>query len=299
MKAHATPFLAPPPEYCDPQSARAVVVPFGYEGGVSYGRGTADAPQAVLEASQQVEFYDSDLDAEPFRIGIATLAVPPVPDDAEQMIALLCDLIDPLLAQGRFPVVVGGDHSITSGYVRALAKHHRDFGVIQLDAHADLRPSYDGSPLSHASAMARIREITPHTLQIGIRSMDVDEARRVREEKLLFCTMHQWRQGNFDLQAALAALPEKVFITVDVDVFDWSVIASTGTPEPGGMGWYETLELLHTIFQTKEVVGCDVVELAYRPHDPNSPFAVAKLIYKLIGFKFVRQEDRNRRVGPT
>jgi agmatinase len=294
MKVHATPFLAPPPEYCDPQNARAVVVPFGYEGGVSYGRGTADAPQAVLEASHQVEFYDSDLDAEPFRIGIATLAVPPVPDDAEQMVALLCELVDPLLTQGRFSVVVGGDHSITSGYVRALAKHYRQFGVIQLDAHADLRPSYDGSLLSHASAMARIREITPHTLQIGIRSMDADEARRVREEKLLFCTMRQWRQGNFDLKAAMAALPEKVFITVDVDVFDWSVIASTGTPEPGGMGWYEALELLQTIFQTKEVVGCDVVELAYRPHDPNSPFAVAKLIYKLIGFKFARQLNPTR-----
>jgi agmatinase len=294
MKAHATPFLAPPPEFRDPQSARAVVVPFGYEGGVSYGRGTGDAPQAVLEASQQVEFYDGDLDAEPFRIGIATLAVPPVPQDAEQMVALLRDLVDPLLAQGRFPVVVGGDHSITNGYVRALARHHRDFGVIQLDAHADLRPSYDGSLLSHASVMARIREITPHTLQIGIRSMDVDEAHRVREENLLFCTMRQWRQGNFDLKAALAILPEKVFITVDVDVFDWSVIASTGTPEPGGMGWYEALELLQTIFQTKEVVGCDVVELAYRPHDPNSPFAVAKLIYKLIGFKFARQLNSTR-----
>jgi agmatinase len=289
VKTNAIPFLAPPPEFSDLAKARAVVVPFGYEGGVSYGRGAAAAPQAVLEASQQVEFYDEELDAEPFRVGIATLAEPAIPADAERMVTLLGDIIDPLLSQGRFPIVVGGDHSITTGYARALAKHHEVFGVVQLDAHADLRPSYDGSPLSHASVMARIREITPHTLQIGIRSMDVEEARLVRVEDLPFCTMRKWRQGRFDLKSALAGLPENVFITLDVDVFDLSVIASTGTPEPGGLGWYEALELLRTIFVTKNVVGCDVVELAHRPHDANSPFAVAKLIYKLIGYKFARQ----------
>ena len=100
------------------------------------------------------------------------------------------------------------------------------------------------------------------------------------------CTMRQWRQGTFDMEAALAALPEQVFLTLDVDVFDWNVIAGTGTPEPGGVGWYEALDLLKMIFDTKTVVGCDVVELAYRAHDNNSPYAVAKLIYKMIGFKF-------------
>ncbi len=289
MKANPIPFLAPPPEFSDLEHARAVVIPFGYEGGVSYGRGAAGAPRAVLEASQQVEFYDDELDAEPFRVGIATLPEPAIPAAPEEMVALLHDVVEPLLAQGRFPIVVGGDHSITSGYVRALASHYDPFGVIQLDAHADLRPAYDGSPLSHASVMARIREITPHTLQIGIRSMDREEARLVHEARLPFCTMRHWRQGRFDLKAALAALPENIFITLDVDVFDLSVIASTGTPEPGGLGWYEALELLRTVFETKTVVGCDVVELAHRPHDANSPFAVAKLVYKLIGYKFARQ----------
>lgn len=289
MKPHATPFLGPPPAFCDLDGARAVVVPFGYEGGVSYGLGAADAPRAVLEASGQLEFYDEGLDAEPYRVGIGTLATPSIPDDPDAMVALLAELTDALLARGQFPVVVGGDHSITSGYVRSVAKHHPDFGVIQLDAHADLRDSYEGSPLSHASVMARIREYTPHTLQIGIRSMAAEEARQVRQANLAVCTMRQWRRGGFDLRAALAALPAKVFITVDVDVFDWSVIASTGTPEPGGMLWDEALDLLQAIFEAKEVVGCDVVELAFRPHDPNSPFAVAKLIYKMIGLKFARQ----------
>ncbi|MCJ8500837.1 agmatinase [Desulfatitalea alkaliphila] len=286
MKAHGTPFLAPPDGYDDPAVARVVVVPFGYEGNVSYGLGTADGPQAVLEASQQVEFYDDWIDAEPYRIGIATLATPPIPGDAPAMIDLLADITDQLLAQGRFPVVVGGDHSISSGFARSVAKHHPRFGVIQLDAHADLRDRYEDNPLSHASVMARIRELTPHTLQIGIRSMAVEEAQQVKQENLAMCTMRQWRRGAFDLQAALDALPEKLFITVDVDAFDWSVIASTGTPEPGGLLWDETLELLQAVFAAKDVVGCDVVELSHRPTDPNSPFAVAKLIYKMIGFKF-------------
>lgn len=289
MKAHATPFLGPPAEFCDFSKARAVVLPFGYEGGVSYGRGAAQAPQAVLEASQQVEFFDDDRDAETFRIGIATLAEPTIPDDPARMAALMARLTDELLRANKFTVVIGGDHSITSGYVQSLAKYHPCFGVIQLDAHADLRESYQDNPLSHASVMARVRQITAHTLQIGIRSIDVSEAQRVKKENLPLCTMRQWRQGRFDLKAALAALPEKVFITLDVDVFDWSVIASTGTPEPGGLGWYETLDLLETVFSTKEVLGCDVVELAFQPHDPNSPFAVAKLIYKMIGMKFARQ----------
>ena len=286
MKLNSTPFLSPPTGFSDFDSARAVVVPFGYEGGVSYGLGTADAPQAVLEASQQVEFYDDGVDAEPYRVGIATLAAPEIPSDPVAMVALMAELSDPLLAQGKFPVVVGGDHSITNGFVRSVAKHHPEFGVIQLDAHADLRDTYAGSPLSHASVMARVRELTPHTLQIGIRSMAAEEARLVKQEQLSFCSMRQWRQGGFDMKAALAALPEKVFITVDVDVFDWSVIASTGTPEPGGMLWDEALDLLQLVFESKQVVGCDVVELAYRDHDFNSPFAVAKLIYKMIGFKF-------------
>jgi agmatinase len=288
LKLNDMPFLGPPVACSELNDARVVVVPFPYEGGVSFGRGAAQAPRSVLEASQQVEFYDDVLNAEPSRVGIATLAEPIVPDDPGQMASLGEHLTDELLTRNKFPIVIGGDHSITSGCVRALAKRFPRLGVIQLDAHADLRENYAGSPLSHACTMARIREITPHTLQFGIRSMAAEEAQKVKDENLSFCTMHQWRRGQFDLKAALAALPESVFVTLDVDVFDWSVIAGTGTPEPGGLYWDEALELLKTIFDIKAVVGCDVVELACRPHDINSPYAVAKLIYKMIGFKYAR-----------
>ena len=134
--------------------------------------------------------------------------------------------------------------------------------------------------------MARIREMTPQTLQIGIRSLSVEEAQLIAQEHLAFFPMHEFRKNVENVYKAIYKLPDPVFITVDVDVFDWSVIASTGTPEPGGMLWDEAVELLRHIFMSKRVVGCDVVELSYAEHDRNSPFAVAKLIYKMIGFKF-------------
>ncbi len=287
MKPHATPFLGLPEEKAKSlEDAQVIVVPFGYEGGVSYGKGAAAAPEAVLKASHYLELYDEVLDAEPFRVGIATLAQPEIPRQPEAMRDVLAATTGTLLDRGKFVAVIGGDHSITSGFVQAIADRHEAFGVLQLDAHADLRDSYEGSPLSHACVMARIREITPHTLQVGIRSLSVEEARLVKDENLSLCTMHRFRRGEFDLDAALQRLPEKLFITADVDVFDWSVIASTGTPEPGGMLWDECMDLLTTVFHSKTVVGFDVVELAHRDHDPNSPFATAKLIYKMIGMRF-------------
>jgi agmatinase len=284
--ANSSVFLGIPPEYSDLATAPAIVVPFPYEGGVSYGLGTATAPQAVLEASRQVELYDEVLDAELYVKGIGTLDTPPISDDPQQMDTLIHDITDELYKRSKFPVILGGDHSITSGAVRAAAEHHSRLGVIQLDAHADLRESYENNPYSHACVMARVLEITSDILQIGIRSMSAEEARRVKRDDLTMVTMAKWRKGDFDFQAALKGLPHKVYLTIDVDVFDWSVIASTGTPEPGGLLWDEMIQLLSTIFSQKEVVACDVVELAYRESDLNSPFAVAKLIYKLIGLKF-------------
>ncbi|BBO74797.1 agmatinase [Desulfosarcina widdelii] len=288
MTPHAKPYLGLPEELCDLETARVVIVPFGYEGGVSYGKGAAAAPDAVLNASQYLELYDEVLDDEPCRVGIATLEQPEIPAEPEAMCETLAKMTGELLDRGKFVAVIGGDHSITSGYVQALADHHEEFGVLQLDAHADLRDTYEGSPMSHACVMARIREITPHTLQIGIRSLSAEEARLAKDRNLSLCTMHRFRKNGFDLDAALQRLPQHLFITVDVDVFDWSVIASTGTPEPGGMLWDECMDLLAAVFHNKTVIGFDVVELAHRDHDSNSPFATAKLIYKMIGMRFCR-----------
>jgi agmatinase len=146
--------------------------------------------------------------------------------------------------------------------------------------------------------MSRIRELTGNTLQIGIRSMSGREALRIEQESLAVCTMAALRSGEFDINAALEALPEPVYLTLDVDVFDWSVIRSTGTPEPGGFLWDEAMDLLKKIFASKTIAGFDVVEYAYQPHDPNSAFAVAKMIYKMLGFKLADEVRRGNTTWP-
>lgn len=295
MKPYPKQFLALDPEFAAFRTAAVAVLPFPYEGGVSYGKGTALAPKSIIDASAYVEFYDEVLRAEPYRIGIATVAPPEVPDEPKAMIEAIYKVTQELLQAGKFVIVLGGDHSISSGYFRALQEKYPTLAAIQLDAHADLRDSYEGSPLSHACAMSRIRDYTRHTLQLGIRAISVEEAEKVEREKIALCTMYDLRKGRFDLDAALADLPDHVFLTVDVDVFDWSVIASTGTPEPGGLLWDEGLDMLETIFFSKNVVGFDLVELSYSETDRNSAYAAARLAYKMIGYKLAA--DVRRRLG--
>jgi agmatinase len=292
MKAHTEPFLGLDPTFADLGTAAAVILPFPYEGGISYGSGAAAAPAAVLASSYQLEWYDEVLKAEPYRMGIATLEPPPMPAAPEDVLQTLYDSAGRLLEEGKFVAVVGGDHSLSSAFFRALKDKAGTRSVIQLDAHADLRESYEGSPLSHACAMARMRELTPYTLQLGIRSMSSEEAEAVTRDSIPLFTISDLRHGEVDLEAVLAALPDPVFVTVDADVFDWGVVSSTGTPEPGGLFWYEAIDLLHAIFLQKRVAGFDVVELAYREGDLNSPFAVAKLIYKMLGFKLESEVRR-------
>ncbi len=285
MKLYSQQFLEPEAEPVSFDDARVVILPFPYEGGISYGSGTGLAPDAVLEASSYLELYDEVLDLEPFRMGIVTVAPPDIPEQPEAMIRTLYETTRTLLEQEKFIVVIGGDHSISSGYFKAIQERYGQVSAIQLDAHADLRETYEGSPLSHACVMSRIREMTSNTLQIGIRSISAAETARIKQEQLAVCFMHEYRHATFNLDAALERLPDPVFITLDVDVFDWSIVSSTGTPEPGGLLWDEAMALLHKIFTRTQVIGFDVVELSYQEHDRNSPFAVAKLIYKMLGFQ--------------
>ncbi len=285
MKSNPKSFLDLEPGYSSMDSAAVVILPFPYEGGVTYGRGTAQAPDAVLDASSQLELYDEALQVEVYKMGIATVTPPDIPEDPAQVVLTLHKAARSLLDAGKFVVVLGGDHSISPGYFRALSETTGVRSVIQLDAHADLRDSFEGNPLSHACVMARIREKTKDTLHLGIRSISAEEADIVKKEKISLATMWELKYGEFDLDAALSALPDPVFLTVDVDVFDWSVITSTGTPEPGGFLWDEAIQLLAEIFAVKNIVGFDIVELAYQEGDRNSPYAVAKLIYRMLGFK--------------
>ncbi len=299
MIVHPKAFLAPEEEFSQYETAAAAILPFPYEGGVSYGKGTGEAPDAILDASAYVEFYDEVLKAEPYRMGIATLAAPGIPGTAEGMIQTLYESTSALLQDEKFVVVLGGDHSISSGYFRALREKYGQLSCVQLDAHSDLRPEYEGSPLSHASVMARIREMTPHALQVGIRAMCIEEAQAIAANNWQVCTMHDFRHGLFDLDSAIQALPDPVFITVDVDAFDLSVIATTGTPEPGGFTWDEALGLLRKIFFERNVVGFDVVELSYDPADRFSAFSTARLVYKMLGYKLAAEVARGRLTWPV
>jgi agmatinase len=298
MRPHHRSFLNPPAGLADLDSAAAVLLPVPYEGGVSWGRGAALGPEAVLEASAELEVYDEALRFETCRMGIATVEPPQDLSTPEAMIASVRRSTAEILEAGKFPAVLGGDHSVSVGVFRELAAREGRLSVIQLDAHADLRESYQGARLSHACTMARIREQAPDTLQIGVRSLCREEAERIVREEIPVCTMEAYRSGSFDLGPAVRDLPDPVYLTLDVDALDWSVVRSTGTPEPGGFFWHEMLDLLGMIFREREVVGFDVVELSQDVPDRSSAFAVAKLIYRMLGFKLASQVDRGRIVWP-
>ncbi len=265
------------------ENPRFYIIPVPYEGAVSYGHGTSLGPDALIEASQYLELYDEVLETEPWRSGIRTTK-PVFPDPEGNIVEPLRIMVKNILRKKQIPVVIGGDHSISSGFCKALNEEFGDISVIQIDAHADLRDSYENNKYSHASVMSRIREITEKTLQIGIRSLSFEEAVLIKGKDLNVCFMHQIRKDFSCVEKALDLIPDPVFITFDVDALDWSVIKSTGTPEPGGLLWDEIIRILDLIFSKKKVVGFDIVELSGNKNDPNSAFAAAKLIYKMIGF---------------
>jgi agmatinase len=273
------------------EHARAVIIPVPLEYTVSYGTGAALGPAAILAASTQMELYDEETDTIPAEQGIGTLAAL---DFAGLMhteaLERIQEAVAQVVAHGQLPVTLGGEHSLTAPCVRAVqAADDAPLGVVQFDAHADLRDEYEGSPFSHACAMRRVLDI-PHVelLEVGIRSISEGEIANLKAGKIAANILwaHQLASGKADFAAALAALPERVYITIDVDGFDPGIMPATGTPEPGGMGWYGVLGMLRLIAATKQVVGCDIVELApiLGLHAPD--FLAAKLVYRLLGAIF-------------
>ncbi len=268
------------------ERAGAVILPVPYEATTSWGSGTREGPSAILEASRYVELYDEELDAEPWRIGIATL--PPVEltgAGPEAAVADLRALYDDLLdaAGDRLVVALGGEHSISSAPATAWADRAEGLSVLQLDAHADLRQEWDGTPWSHACVMRRILERTDRIVQVGVRALTTEERSLIRERGITTVFAHEMRDPGW-MDRALDALGDPVYITVDVDFFDPSLVPATGTPEPGGGDWWQATELLRRVFRSRTVVGLDIVELAPRTDAPASAVVAAKLAYKAIGF---------------
>ena len=275
------------PAYAAYEGSNVVIVPVPYEATTSFRAGTKDGPLAIIKASRGLELYDDDIRAEPYSIGIHTLDELDLSMvSVEYPHAQLEELIEALIQDGKFPIVLGGEHSISLGPVRAFRNHFPDLTVLQLDAHADMRDTFQGTPFSHACIARRISEICP-IVQVGIRSMSLEEGEFLQQgqgENVLSAA--DLVSGRRSFAEFLAKLSDNVYITVDIDVFDPAEMPAVGTPEPGGVSWYQVLDILRAVFDSRNVVGFDLVELCPIPGNITPDFLAAKLVYKMIGRKF-------------
>lgn len=274
------------------EKSRIVVQSAPYEYTSSYLAGSEKGPGAIISASQYVEHYDEELDAETYlKTGIATL--PPIQFDGkvdENAVNLIEKETLKLLNDNKFVVSLGAEHTVTYGFVKAFAQKHPNLTVLQIDAHSDLRYSYYGNVFSHASVMHRIHDMGLTICQAGIRAQCIEEARLIKQsDNIHTFYAHQIRTHRHWIQEIVAAMTNDVYITIDADGFDPSIMPAVGTPEPNGLLWNETLDLFRTVFKHRNVVGFDVVECAPIEGSILSEYTLAKLVYKLMGYKFLKE----------
>ena len=272
-------------EYTNPQTAKVAILPVPYDGTSTWVKGADKGPEAILKASYNLEFYDIETDSEVFRQGIFT--EPPVEGfgQPEQMVQIVRQRIEMLLDKGKFPVVLGGEHSVSTGAIEAMADRYENLTVLQLDAHCDLRDTYEGSPFNHACVMARAKAHCP-IIQVGIRSMDTSEKANMDADRVFLAHDICDGQDRSWIAHVLELLTDNVYLTIDLDVFDPSILPATGTPEPGGMGRYDVIALIKAVCQNRNLVGFDIVELCPRENLWGSDFLAAKLLYKVLTYKF-------------
>jgi agmatinase len=286
-------------QYSSFENARVLVLPVSYEGTVSYGTGTGAGAMAIVDASRNMELYDDETDAEIYKIGIHTLEEFKPRPTPESMMRDLYDTTKQLLETGKFLCMIGGEHSVSAPIIQAHAEKYHDLSVLQIDAHADLRDTYDGTPHSHASIMARVvKDLRIPAAQVGIRSISADEARLI---KTGIPTNIFWAKDIVGKTAwideAVNCLTDNVYLTIDIDGLDPSIVPTTGTPEPGGLGWYETLALIKRLAGKKRIVGMDLVEYSYFENYDSPAFLCSKLIYKSLAYIFGSEAPKI--IGPA
>ncbi|HEX5003057.1 MAG TPA: agmatinase [Bacteroidia bacterium] len=275
------------PELYGYQSSAFVIQQVPYEHTSSYLQGSAKGPAAIVGASQFVEFYDEELDQETYKLGgIATL---PEMDFGNSVDAAAIELIENatarLIADGKFVISLGAEHTVTFGFVKAHLQMYPGMSVLQIDAHSDLRYSYHDNIYSHASVMARVHELDVNLVQVGIRAQCKEEAELIKQSSNIHTFYaHQVRRDDNWMDEALAALGDEVYISIDADGFDPSVVPAVGTAEPNGLFWHETLQFLEMVAAKRRIVGFDVVEIAPREGDILTEFTMAKLVYRLLGY---------------
>jgi agmatinase len=270
------------------EDAKAVILPVPLESTTSYVPGTRNGPREILVASSHLELWDEETNSDVHSIGIHTLPEMELPFDAmADIMAEIRRVAAAILQYDKFPIVLGGEHSITPPIVAAVAAKHPGVTVLQIDAHADLRDSYMGTPFNHACAMRRVTEHARCT-QVGIRSLSTEEAAAVPTlPTTIFYDVHMRQDANW-IPQVVASLGEKVYITIDVDGMDPAIMPATGTPEPGGLNWYELLALVRAVISARTVVGCDIVELSPLPGVAAPNFLCAKLLYKILTYQFTK-----------
>ncbi len=272
-----------PEKYAQPEKSKVILIPVPYDGTSTWQKGADKGPEAFLEASENMELYDIETDSEVYHEGI--YLTPPITENAtpQSMVEEVHKTVKAYIKKNKFVTLFGGEHSVSIGSIRAYNECFDDLSVLQIDAHADLRPEYQGSKYNHACALYEANENT-NLVQVGIRSMDHSEKRVMNTDHVFFA--HEMAVDDYWSDKAIDCLTENVYITIDLDAFDPSILPSTGTPEPGGLFWYETLDFLKDVFDRKNVVGFDIVELCPNPNDKSSDFLAAKLYYKLLSYKF-------------
>jgi len=274
-----------------PENAKAVIVPFGLEASVSYGGGTAAGPAAIIEASHQVELFDEEFLCEPWQqYGVSTLRQQAIPTDIPAALAQLQQTVAGLLSDDKFPLVLGGEHSLSPGVIAACLEQYPDLAILHFDAHADLRDGYGGEHYSHAAALRRCLDYpVSRLISVGIRNISSEEYAYYRQhpERITIHWAHE--KSGWDIDAIVAPLQgRQVYLTFDLDGFDGSLMAATGTPEPGGLFWDDAISVIRAAAKVCTIIGADVVELAPRPNLHACDFLAAKLCYKILNYALAK-----------
>jgi len=285
-------FLDAPEKLSDYDAAKVVVLPIPYERTVTYGKGAANGPAAIIKASQQVEFYDREFDCEPIEnFGIHTLTPLELSDNPENVVEQIYNAANFHISAGKFVVGIGGEHSVSAGLVKAQAEHaDAPITIVQIDAHSDLRDSYEDNRNNHACVARRFldNKNVGKILQFGIRSISTEEMNFIRKNPEFVRTWFAEEIESDEWQSEFISLisGKKIYLTIDVDGLDPSVIPATGTPEPEGLSWEKTIEIIKLLTDTADLIAFDCVELAPMPGMHASEYAAAKLVYKTLSFKY-------------
>jgi len=274
-------------EFAQLETAKVILIPVPYDGTSTWGKGADKGPEAFLEASENMELYDIETESEVYRQGIHLTEAITENTSPEAMVNAVHKTTKEYIKRNKFVTLFGGEHSISIGSIRAFNECFDNLTVLHIDAHADLRESYEGTAYNHACAVHEASQNT-NLVQVGIRSMDAIEKTFMDAEKIFFA--HDMVTDEYWMDKVIEAMSNNVFITFDLDALDPSILPSTGTPEPGGLLWYETLEFLKQVFEEKNVVGFDIVELCPNKVDKSSDFLAAKLYYKMLSYKFMGQD---------